>query len=144
MKLLLSFALAIFAFHAPVFADPSTGIEPIMTKFFDEDGANQFGVLCLLNETGIGVNYSYKWGNNPWKSANVSAGNHRWHAWRYAPGSSSSPTFQIDYDYDLRPGRNSRKTYTLKRYSAPFEACDYGKKYKFKRVGDFIEVHSMN
>lgn len=118
----------------------TTEVEPIS----NEAGPNQFAVVCIVNESGINVNFSYRWGDGSWNSRSTEAGHSRWFSWKYAPGGSSSPRFQITFDYDLRSGRDSRKTYTLDRYAAPFEDCNYGKKYKFMRTGDFIDLYSMN
>lgn len=109
-----------------------------------EANENQFAVVCIKNEAGLHLSYNFRWGNGAWQAAQVGTGGNRWHSWKYPAGGNSSPAFEIRFDYDLRQGRNTSKTYTLSRNPAQFESCDYGKKYRFKRTGDFVDLYSVN
>lgn len=109
----------------------------------EDSGGNQFAVVCLINDTGITVNFQYKWGNGSYRSKSISSGRRHWFSQKYRVGSRSSDTFHIKFDYDLRRGRDTKKYYTLNRYQAQFQDCDSGKKYRFSRSGDFIDLYSI-
>lgn len=110
------------------------------------DGGNQFAVLCIRNQTDIGIYYQYKWGDDGYREIYLEAGYYRWHSWRYAHGSYSSPNFVIKFDYDLRWGMDSWKYYSLPRYQARYEECDQGAQYAFRKSdsGDFIDLWDIN
>ncbi|MDJ0733904.1 MAG: hypothetical protein QNJ47_07440 [Nostocaceae cyanobacterium] len=109
-------------------------------------GANQFAVVCLINRTNIPITYRFKWRRgkyNKWAKQVIKPGARRWHSWTYKSRYRSSPKFDIKFDYDIRPGRNKTKSYSLVRYQAPAESCKYGKKYVFrKRDRSFIDLFS--
>jgi hypothetical protein len=96
--------------------------------------ATPHGLVCLRNRTNWDINYRYRWGEAEWKSQTVSAGHSRFHWWNYAPGSHSSPNFEIRFDADFTNGTDYRQ-YDLKRYRAADTDCWDGKVYEFKKVG---------
>lgn len=104
-----------------------------------KSGGNQFSVVCIRKSSGQSVNFNYRWGNGSWQKKYLSNGWETWFSW---PG-TSSPRLYVKFDYDLRPGRNSQKSYKLDPYASPFEACKYGKQYKFMKVdGQFLELYN--
>lgn len=140
----LFFIASIFLSFIQARAEPNQDLSTITDANEEESGAKQFAVVCLRNESGIPLNYTYRWGNGAWQTVSVPAGRNNWFSWRYSPDSSSSPHFEVQFDYDLRPGRNSKKTYSLVRYQAQFESCEFGKQYRFTRTGNFVDLYSIN
>jgi hypothetical protein len=133
----------------PVDQDEMEGVQDIETENpaapllngASPDVNEQFSVVCVINNTGITVNYSTKWGwSSNWTGWSLADRWYRWYSWP----STYSPRFYIQFDYDLRPNRYSLKTYWLPAYAAQYEACDYGAKYRFKREGDFIDLYRLN
>jgi hypothetical protein len=94
-----------------------------------------YGLLCLRNRTDWDIKYSYRWGESEWQSRTVSAGHSRSHWWNYAPGSHSSPNFEIRFDADFT-NSTYYKQYDLVRYRAADTDCWDGKVYEFKKVGN--------
>lgn len=102
-----------------------------------------YAVVCLVNKTGQDINYSYRWGDDEWKSTSVSADGYRYHSWEYAAGSHSSPDFRVRFDADFTNGTDY-KVYLLKRYRAAEKSCDKGKKYEFKNAGgSLIDLYGV-
>jgi hypothetical protein len=100
-----------------------------------------YALVCLVNQTGWSINYSYKWGERDWESRTVNANSSRWHSWEYAPGSHSSPNFTIRFDASFTSSTDY-KNYDLKRYQASEKTCWAGKVYEFKEVGrNAIELY---
>ncbi|MFZ1754259.1 MAG: hypothetical protein WBO46_20080 [Caldilineaceae bacterium] len=96
-----------------------------------------YAVVCLVNKTNRDINYSYRWGDNEWKSQSVSANSSRYHSWTYAAGSHSSPDFRVRYDADFTSGTDY-KQYVLKRYRNSKKSCNGAKKYEFKDAGGSV------
>ena len=93
-----------------------------------------YAVVCLVNRTNRTINYSYRWGTGAWKSRTISAKRSRYHSWKYAAGSHSSPDFRIRFDADFSKGTDY-KQYKLKRFRASEKKCSAGKKYEFRNAG---------
>lgn len=145
---LLSFTLSSFLYAEELdMSRASFGSEANLVEqetLTTNSGANQFAVVCIINNTGMTMSYSYQWGTAGWRTMTTNAGGSHWFAWRYKAGDQTSPNFQVTFDYDLRSGRHSQKTYSLARYAAPFEDCGKAKQYKFTRTGDFVDLYSVN
>lgn len=101
-----------------------------------------YAVLCIKNPTNLNIYYSFSWGGENYKNEMVPANGYNWHSWKYGTDIARSPDFRINFDYVLDYG-NSRKTYTLKRYKARYQACDQGKGYYFVRKGNHLELYAQ-
>jgi len=96
--------------------------------------SNSYAVLCIENNTGMQINYLYRWGNRSWQSSRLDADEYDVHSWKYTSGSTVSPDFQIKFDADLTSGVYYQ-IYDLERYQAPQRDCAWGKIYSFEEAG---------
>lgn len=102
-----------------------------------------YAVVCLVNNTNREINYSYRWGEDEWKSISVSANSNRYHSWTYASGAQSSPDFRVRFDADFTSSTDY-KVYLLKRYRNSQKSCDGAKKYNFRDAGNStIELYAV-
>jgi hypothetical protein len=115
-------------------AQPSSSGVLIPGSARDLEQVTPYGLVCLVNRTDWDINYRFRWGDGEWRSRTVSADRSRYHWWDYAPGSHSSPNFEIRFDADFTNGTNYRQ-YDLERYRAANKDCWDGKVYEFKKVG---------
>jgi hypothetical protein len=111
--------------------------------------ANRYGVVCLMNETGVTINYIYKVGNNgTWQEQQLEPNGRRWFWHQYDRANEDrSPPFYIKFDSDLRAGRRFAIEYHLTRYAAIGQGCECGKRYAFRYDrGDrrYIDLKSLN
>lgn len=118
----------------PVGGSSGSSAPSTTTTTTSSSGETPYAVVCLVNKTGRDINYTYRWGDDEWKSSSVSADRQRYHSWKYADGSHSSPDFRVRFDADFTSGTDY-KVYLLKRYRAAEKSCDKGKKYEFKNAG---------
>ncbi|NRA46681.1 MAG: hypothetical protein HRU09_17165 [Oligoflexales bacterium] len=123
--------------------DFNSGTSPQNFSLEKEAASTSWGVVCVRNQTNLTINFQTKWDGYNWESYSLAPGGYRWYSWRYE-GGRSSPNFQVSFDYDLRDRRETYKYYSLERYQAQFEDCQYGKQYGFQQTGSFIDLYSLN
>lgn len=92
-----------------------------------------YGVVCLINKTNLNISYSYRWGDQEWKSDSIKPGHRSWYWWNYAKGNPGSPKFHIAFDNNTASGYQG-KEYWLKRQAAPEHTCDRAYRYNFSHV----------
>ena len=91
----------------------------------------RYAIVTLYNPTNAVINYTFAWGDGPYRSYSVLPGHHRWHAFAYAyPNQNRSPIPHVRFDYDLSSAFAVR-TYRLQAYAAPYETGQFGKPYSF-------------
>ena len=106
--------------------------------------SNPYGVVCLVNKTGLTIRYQYKWGSQGWKSDTLEADHQVAHSWTYDPGSKASPKFTVKFDADFTDGVYN-EVYSLDREQAPDKSCDEGKIYNFETVNSrYIDLYSAD
>lgn len=93
--------------------------------------SSSYAVLCIENNTGMKINYLYRWGSGSWNSASLNAGTVDTHSWKYGSGGAYSPNFEIKFDADLT-SRTYFRAYDLDRYQSPNQSCRWGKSYAFE------------
>ncbi|MBX3051886.1 MAG: hypothetical protein KF753_10455 [Caldilineaceae bacterium] len=139
--LLVSKGFGLHSSTPPVIQPPpvrgSSGSSAPSTTTTTSSAETPYAVVCLVNKTNRDINYSYRWGDNEWKSQSVSANSSRYHSWTYAAGSHSSPDFRVRYDADFTSGTDY-KQYVLKRYRNSKKSCNGAKKYEFKDAGGSV------
>lgn len=96
--------------------------------------SNSYAVLCIENNTGMKINYLYRWGTRNWQTSQLADDEYDVHSWRYTSDSAISPNFQIKFDANLT-GRVYYRIYNLDRYQAPERNCAWGKVYVFAEAG---------
>jgi len=82
-----------------------------------------YGCACLHNKTQAVVKFRYKWGDGEWKHDHLRAGYQETLCWKYASGSTSSPSLSFQIDVDLTNG-SAWTTYNLPRVQSPTNRCE--------------------
>jgi|GEM_PF-5917306 hypothetical protein len=104
--------------------------------------STKVGAICLKNPTNEKLHYSYRWGEGEWFTDSIEAKQSMSHWWTYAPGSQTSPNFQIQFDDSFSEGYTA-VTYNLERYSTtePVQ-CNQSRKYYFSIVDNQVRLYS--
>lgn len=131
---LMPYFMAIFWFcHPGNVGDKQVSISPYQ----------EYGVICIENRMNYAVVYSYRWGNDAWKSNMIEPYATARHWWIYELGNQRSPNFEISFDSDFGDF-NYHKLYSLERYRSFSTDCSGAKKYYFSwTYGDFFELYSI-
>jgi len=125
----------------PVSGSSSSSAPPTTSS---SSTATPYAVVCLVNKTNRNINYTYRWGDDEWKSQSVDANSSRYHSYTYPSGSHSSPDFRIRVDVDFSSGTDY-KTFLLKRNRNSKKSCDGAKKYNFRDgEGSTIKVFAAS
>ena len=105
-----------------------------------------FGCACLHNNTKGLVKFRYKWGDNQWTNDTLRAGYQQTLCWRYAAGSTASPTLTFQIDVDLSAG-SAWTTFNLPRVQAQSNTCEavsrqyhYDISYKPNTNSQFLQM----
>ena len=106
------------------------------------EAADRFAVLGIENKSTHTITYSYKWGNEAWKSITLKPGARQLHWWTYAKvNDDHSPNFTIRFDSEFDPNQKPIFIeYALKRYAAPAHDWEDAKKYVFRNDGNNLYV----
>jgi hypothetical protein len=86
--------------------------------------AQVFGCACMHNQTGMNVNFRYKWGDEDWRNRQVAPGGNYALCWGYGTGSHVSPPLLFKLDRDVGPG-TAWTTYTINRMQSPQNNCAF-------------------
>jgi hypothetical protein len=108
--------------------------------------ANTHGCACLHNETGLPVNFRYRFGSGDWKKVRLKANWNDAICWRYDRGRRSSPELKFEIDVDMTKG-NAWTTYALTRVQSPGNTCNvvppnghYAVRFRPNTNKQFIQV----
>lgn len=85
--------------------------------------ANTHGCACVHNETGLAVNFRYRFGTGDWKKVRLKPNWNDAICWRYGSGKHTSPELKFEIDVDLTKG-NAWTIYALKRIQSPGNTCN--------------------
>lgn len=105
-----------------------------------------FDCACMHNQTGLPVNFRYKWGNEDWRSRQVAPGANYALCWNYAGGPHASSPLLFQLDRDMGPGV-AWTDYTIARVGSMTNQCSgvprpgqYFVRFQRGTNGQFIHV----
>lgn len=108
--------------------------------------ANTHGCACVHNETGVPVNFRYRFGDGDWKKVKLQANWNDAICWKYSGGSHASPDLRFELDVDMTKG-NAWTIYGLTRVQSPGSTCNvvpsnghYAIRYRPNTNKQFIQV----
>ena len=107
----------------------------------------RYGCACLTNETGVKINFRYKFGDKPFSKAAMSPNARQWICYDYGNGPRTSPPLKFELDVDMSKG-NAWTVYALERFQSAAKSCNaipkgaqYGVRYRGGTNKQFIEVY---
>jgi hypothetical protein len=108
--------------------------------------ANRFAVVGVENGTHVAIRMQHKWGDGPWASDVLQPGGRKWFWHTYdRPNEDRSPTFRVQFDSDLSPGKVFNIPYELKKNAAPAHEWENARRYIFRYDGGtkFIDLREQ-
>ena len=118
--------------------NPEIKVEPVLedqTANKDSKLSDQFSVICLVNNTDVGMNF--RWWVTSSQDVYLPAGYQQTFSWN----DTGAHSITVRYNADLSGGV-AWKTYSLQAGAAPFPDCQYGRKYQFSKVGSrWVEIY---
>ncbi len=115
--------------------------QDLAKEYANRQAAEEADAVCLSNPTGETIRFSYRWGNNEWKTYVLEANQEGWFWW--GQGSTAAPGFFVRYDDSFEEGF-TEQVYRLEmsRVTLP-TTCASARKYVFGVSGQKIELRSQ-
>ncbi|KYG04176.1 hypothetical protein BE21_04090 [Sorangium cellulosum] len=111
----------------------------------------QFAQVCIMNTTGVQVQYELQWGGGPWESFSLSPApsareaSSRTHYDRVS-GSAAAREVRVRFDADMTDGKRTFE-YRLYTKVAAEPRCEVARRYRFERDGSssrYIDLRSVD